>query len=126
MLQIFLLTELFLLSSLCLIWVDSPENTFLFLINFKNFVYKNKKRRIIFLILNILTLVLNIFFPVSPGPVLLGDLLVCINLVFLLFHFVILFKKDNFKDEINKKNTLAFFTLGVLILHLILPNFVLL
>jgi hypothetical protein len=53
------------------------------LLKFKNYIETNSKAALTLIILSAITLLLNTFFPISPGPILLGELFVQIALLFL-------------------------------------------
>ncbi len=119
---------------------------YIILLKTKNYILSNRKRLIISLFVSLILTVLNLLFPLSPGPVILGDLSVSIVLGMYVLYTVGLLvggkgddghaqeqRKSSPLDilvmghttiEIHKRN-LGFAILCIAFLHLIYPSGVL-
>ena len=125
MIQFYLLSILYLVLASGLLLVDKYGSTVFFLINLKTFYNSKKLIQIICLSVGAVILLGVIFFPVNPGPMVLGDLLPAINLALVLFYFVRKVGKTDIVDYNNeKRNALGFITLGVALIHLLFPSIV--
>lgn len=125
MIQFYLLSVLYLVLASGLLLVDKYGSTVFFLINLKTFYNSKKLIQIICLSVGAVILLGVIFFPVNPGPTVLGDLLPAINLAVVLFYFVRKVGKTDIVDYNNeKRNALGFITLGVALIHLLFPSIV--
>ncbi|MBO4410341.1 MAG: hypothetical protein J5775_06280 [Spirochaetales bacterium] len=126
MIQFYLLSVLFLCLSAGLLLVDKYGTTLLFLINFKNFYRTKKAFRIVFLSGGFVSALGLVFFPVSPGPMVLGDLLPAVNIIFLLIYLLKRLRKTEDVVDYNngKRNALGFVTLGVAFIHFLFPGIV--
>ena len=125
MIQFYLLSVLYLVFASGLLLVDKYGSTVFFLINLKTFYNSKKLTQIICLAVGAVILLGVIFFPVSPGPMVLGDLLPAINLAVVLFYFMRKVGKTDIVDYNNeKRNALGFITLGVALIHLLFPSIV--
>ena len=125
MIQFYLLSVLYLVLASGLLLVDKYGSTVFFLINLKTFYNSRKLIQIICLSVGAVILLGVVFFPVSPGPMVLGDLLPAINLAVVLFYFVRKVGKTDIVDFNNeKRNALGFITLGVALIHLLFPSIV--
>ena len=125
MIQFYLLSVLYLVLASGLLLVDKYGSTFFFLINLKTFYNSKKITQIICLSVGAVILLGVVFFPVNPGPMVLGDLLPAINLAIVLLYFVRKVGKTDIVDFNNeKRNALGFITLGVALIHLLFPRIV--
>ena len=125
MIQFYLLSVLYLVLASGLLLVDKYGSTVFFLINLKTFYNSKKFTQIICLSVGAVILLGVVFFPVSPGPMVLGDLLPAINLTVVLFYFMRKVGKTDIVDYNNeKRNALGFITLGVALIHLLFPSIV--
>ena len=125
MIQFYLLSVLYLVLASGLLLVDKYGTSVFFLINIKNFYNAKKSTQIICLVVGAVIMLGIIFFPVNPGPMVLGDLLPAVNLAIVLFYFVRKVGKTDIVDFNNeKRNALGFITLGVALIHLLFPSIV--
>ena len=125
MIQFYLLSVLYLVLASGLLLVDKYGSTVFFLINLKTFYNSKKLTQIICLSVGAVILLGVVFFPVNPGPMVLGDLLPAINLAVVLFYFMRKVGKTDIVDYNNeKRNALGFITLGVALIHLLFPSIV--
>ena len=126
MVQFYLLSVLFLVLSAGLLLVDKYGTTFLFLINLKTLYTTRKAVRFSFLICGILIAAAIVVFPISPGPVILGDVLPAANIILVILYFLKNMGKSEGVVEYNngKRNALGFVTLGVAVIHFLFPAIV--
>ncbi len=126
MVQFYLLSVLFLVLSSGLLLVDKYGTTFLFLINLKTLYTSRKLVRTVYLASGLLIAAAIVAFPISPGPVILGDVLPAANIVIVLLYFLKNMSKTETVLEYNngKRNALGFATLGVAVVHFLFPGIV--
>ena len=126
MVQFYLLSVLFLVLSAGLLLVDKYGTTFLFLINLKTLYITRKAVRFSFLICGLLIAAAIVVFPISPGPVILGDVLPAANIILVILYFLKNMGKSEGVVEYNngKRNALGFVTLGVAVIHFLFPAIV--
>ena len=123
MIQFYLLSVVYLVLCAGLLLVDRYGTSFLFLINLKTFYNSKKAVKITFISLGLLIALAVIFFPVSPGPIILGDILPAANIVLVLIYLLRNFSKAESIADFNngKRNALGFITLGVALIHFLFP-----
>ena len=125
MIQFYLLSVLYLVLASGLLLVDKYGSMVFFLINLKTFYNSKKLTQIICLSVGAVIMLGVVFFPVEPGPMVLGDLLPAVNLAVVLLYFVRKVGKTDIVDFNNeKRNALGFITLGVALIHLLFPSIV--
>jgi len=125
MVQFYLLSVLYLVLASGLLLVDKYGTSFFFLINLKTFYNSKKLTQIICLSVGAVILLGIIFFPVEPGPMVLGDILPAATLAIVLLYFLRKVGKTDIVDFNNeKRNALGFITLGVALVHFLFPNIV--
>ena len=125
MIQFYLLSVLYLVLASGLLLVDKYGSMVFFLINLKTFYNSKKLTQIICLSIGAVIMLGVVFFPVEPGPMVLGDLLPAVNLAVVLLYFVRKVGKTDIVDFNNeKRNALGFITLGVALIHLLFPGIV--
>ena len=126
MVQFYLLSVLFLVLSAGLLLVDKYGTTFLFLINLKTLYTSHKLVRTVYLVSGLLIAAAIVAFPISPGPVILGDVLPAANIVIVLLYLLKNMNKMDTVLEYNngKRNALGFATLGVAVVHFLFPGIV--
>jgi len=126
MVQFYLLSVVYLALAAGLLLVDKYGTTFFFLINLKTFYTSKKAVRVVLLSLGLLIALGIVFFPISPGPVVLGDILPASNIVIVLIYF--LRNKGATEGVVDfnnrKRNALGFATLGVALIHFLFPQLV--
>ena len=125
MIQFYLLSVLYLVLASGLLLVDKYGSMVFFLINLKTFYNSKKLTQIICLSIGAVIMLGVVFFPVEPGPMVLGDLLPAVNMAVVLLYFVRKVGKTDIVDFNNeKRNALGFITLGVALIHLLFPGIV--
>lgn len=154
MFQTYLLVIAYLLLGSGLLLVDEYGGHYLLLIRLRNAVGASLWTHLVLIVLGLLLVGLKVFFPVPPGPVLLGDLVpVFFTLVVVMYHTTQMVKgnqhgafgrsrrkgsdeehpapdedmlhKTGSLIELHKRN-LGFLILGASVLHFLFPGAVLL
>ncbi len=127
MMQFYLVSILYLVLSACLLLVDKYGSELLFLINLKTFYNSGRSIQIAFIVIGIVTATALVLFPVSPGPVVIGDLIPAVNIVVVIVFLLRNLGKKDAVVEVNneKRNALGFITLGVALVHFLFPWIVL-
>lgn len=154
MYQTYLLVIVYMLLGAGLLLVDEYGGHYLLLIRLRNAVGSSLWIQLVLILIGLLLVGLKIFFPVPPGPVLLGDLVpVFCTLVVVMYHVTQMVKgnqhgafgrsrrkgtaeerpptdedmlgKTGSLIELHKRN-LGFLILGASVLHFLFPGAVLL
>ncbi|MDC7245685.1 MAG: hypothetical protein PQJ47_07215 [Sphaerochaetaceae bacterium] len=103
MYQIYVLTIVLLFLAIMLFFSDYYGWKYITLLKFKNYIDTHTVASAVLTGASALAVVLNTFFPVSPGPVLLGELFVQIALfVLFLYGMNVLFRKKEESEEPGK------------------------
>ena len=141
--QLYFITVFYLYFGSALLLVDEYGGRYLLLIRLRNMMESTKRSYVLYALLGFVLMLLNIFFPVPPGPVLLGDLLPVAGLFFLLLYALYrlaqqgkgssklklrqeeVLRKTGLLLEYEKKS-LGLIMVGVATLHLLFPKAVLL
>ncbi len=107
MMQLYFLTMVALVIEALVFLSDYYGWKYILLLKTKNYLLGKRKRLIIVIIIYLILMVCNLFFPVSPGPVLLGEFSVVISLaLFVLFTTGVFFSpKENFDEEVREAAT---------------------
>lgn len=127
MVQFYLLSVLYLVLAAGLLLVDRYGTHFLFLINLKTFFKSRKSIQIASILSGFAIAAGLVFFPVAPGPMVIGDLLPAINIVIvIIYHLNGIGKETDSVVYYNngKRNALGFATLGVALIHFLFPGIV--
>lgn len=124
MLQVFVLTELYLFISACYLLSDRQGARILLLINLKDSIDSNKKGKLLILISGIVLLIGLCFLPMEPGPVIIGDFLPELNILILLFYYLKRFSSAPEEGRMlnKKRDALGYATLSVAVLHFLFPT----
>ena len=85
--QIYLLTVLYLLFTGLFLLIDNYREYLAFLIRYRHLLLASVRARAVSGALGLILSVLNLFFPSSPGPMYLGDLLPAIALFLSAFYY---------------------------------------
>ena len=123
MIQFYLLSVVYLVLSAGLLLVDRFGASFLLLINLKTFYSSKKAIPIVWISAGLLIAAAIVFFPISPGPIVLGDMLPAAAIVLVDLYLVSRLGKTESVEDYNngKRNALGFFALGVSIIHFLFP-----
>ena len=123
MIQFYLLSVVYLVLSAGLLLVDRFGASFLLLINLKTFYTSKKAIPIVWISVGLVIAAAVVFFPVSPGPIVLGDLLPAAAIVLVVLYLVSRLGKTESVEDYNngKRNALGYFALGVALIHFLFP-----
>ena len=125
--QIYFLTVFYLFLTAFFLLIESYREYLTFMIKYRHILLSSNKLKVIFFIFGIVLGFLNLFFPSSPGPKFLGDLIPAISLFLSSIYYVSL-KEEKIGDATlyGKGKTRGILLLLVAGFHFLLPNCVLL
>lgn len=131
MMQIWFLTIVYLLYTGLILITPEFGITIPILLNMRDYIFSHRKIFTLVMFLGYILTFLNCFLPTIPGPIILGDLLPTIALLYSsLWYNVTLFKnKETIIIEQNKRKfylRMAIIIFNISLLHFLLPNWVLL
>ena len=134
MIQAFLLSEVYLVLCGLLLLMDFYRSSLSFLLRFRAFLEENSKSSKVFFLVGIATGALMLCFPISPGPVVLGDLIPSLAVLSAALYFKVEYSESNEDKEralsgtklMKARKRAGYAYLAIAILHFILPSFVLL
>jgi hypothetical protein len=123
MIQFYLLSVVYLVLSAGLLLVDRFGASLLLLINLKTFYTSKKAIPIVWISVGLAIAAAIVFFPVSPGPIILGDMLPASAIVLVVIYLMSRVGKTESVEDYNngKRNALGYFTLGVALIHFLFP-----
>ena len=132
MIQIYLLSIVYMLISALVLLLDDYRQKLSFLLRFRAMLEENNKALNVYFVIGIAISMLMLFLPIAPGPMILGDLLPASWLLFLSFYFRVIYSEKHkakyrfhFDGNGKKRTILGKITLIVLFIHFLLPSFVL-
>lgn len=133
MIQGYFLSIFYLIFSSLLYFQGKYRTELSFMLRFTDGLEKQSKRLYAFSSLGLLTFLILIFFPMNPGPVILGDLIPSLTVLYNTVYFFVMIKRkeksgrseyfDTKRGE--RKTALGYISLSVAVLHFLLPSFVL-
>ncbi len=133
MIQFYLVSVVYLVFSSFLLLVDSYRRRLSFMLKAKSRIREKPGLLNFYFILGIVIFLLLLFFPISPGPQIAGDVLPSVFSIGMAFFFRILYSERNRERSdaylAGKKprlKKLGFACLFVALLHFLFPSFVLL
>lgn len=101
------------------------------LLRIRDYLFAHEKYIIFLMISGYILTILTLFFPIKPGPMILGDLMVSVSIFISAINFTIIYVKKEqsivIDDKIiirHKKYAIIIFI--VTFLHFLLPNWVIL
>lgn len=123
MIQFYLLSVVYLVLSAGLLLVDRFGASLLVLINLKTFYSSKKAIPIIWISVGLAIAAAVVFFPVAPGPIVLGDMLPAATIVLVVLYLMSRVGKPERAEDYNngKRNALGYFALGVSLIHFLFP-----
>lgn len=133
MLQIYFLSIAFLILSSMLLLLDYYREELSFLLRFRAFLRENKRAQYVYFISGLVVSILLLFFPIYPGPILLGDFIPAIAIALNSFYFMIAFSEKNKERGLSfngtkleeRKKLAGIILLSIATLHFLFPSFVL-
>lgn len=135
MTQLFFLEIVYLLLGSFLLLSDSYGVRYPVLLSLRHLFRMNPRFRFFLILIGCVLMTLSIFLPYDPGPPLLGDLLVTLNLLFLVVWFLVKAKKVKGEETVfveasqyveKNMQVFGFLTMGVAVIHFLVPMSVLL
>mgnify|MGYP007111632495 CR=1 FL=1 len=135
MTQLFFLEIVYLLLGSFLLLSDSYGVRYPVLLSLRHQFRMNPRFRFFLILIGCVLMTLSVFLPYDPGPPLLGDLLVTLNLLFLVVWFLVKAKKVKGEETVfveasqyveKNMQVFGFLTMGVAVIHFLVPMSVLL
>jgi hypothetical protein len=135
MTQLFFLEIVYLLLGSFLLLSDSYGVRYPVLLSLRHLFRMNPRFRFFLILIGCVLMTLSVFLPYDPGPPLLGDLLVTLNLLFLVVWFLVKAKKVKGEETVfveasqyveKNMQVFGFLTMGVAVIHFLVPMSVLL
>lgn len=104
-----------------------------FMLRFTDELEKDRKKLYVFSSLGLLTFLILLFFPQSPGPVILGDLIPSLVVLYNTIYFFMMIKRKEKSGQSEyldtkrgeRKIILGYISLSAAVLHFLLPSLVL-
>lgn len=133
MIQGYFLSVFYLIFSAMIYFQGKYRIELSFMLRFTDELEKDRKKLYLFSSLGLLTFLILIFFPQSPGPVILGDLIPSLVVLYNTIYFFMMIKRkeksgrgeylDTKRGE--RKIILGYISLSAAVLHFLLPSLVL-
>lgn len=126
MIQVYLLAVIYMLVSALLLLLDSYRSELSFLLTFRHLIITRPRLRVSLFIAGLLLTLLQLLFPIAPGPRLLGDLIPAIATLLCAFWYNGFGKEDVKKSRIfSSGKHRGYSLLGLTIIHFLFPMAVL-
>ena len=125
--QVYFISVVYLVLASCLLLVDKYGPSMLFLINLQSFYRSRKQYPVIFIVIGLVVAAALVFFPMDPGPMVLGDFIPAAITLVVVFYFLRAYNSKTYVVNFNdaKRNALGYVSLGVAALHFLFPSIVL-
>lgn len=132
-LQFYILSITYLIFSSLLLLVDSYRRGLSFMLKAKSKLKDDEKKRNELFLVGILIALGKLFFPIAPGPIIIGDLLPAAAVLAESFSVRMFYKSSEAEGTAspivqNKKKSkrLGFIFLSIAVIHFLFPRFVML
>lgn len=132
-LQFYILSIAYLIFSSLLLLVDSYRRGLSFMLKAKSKLKDDEKKRNELFLVGILIALGKLFFPIAPGPIIIGDLLPAAAVLAESFSVRMFYKSSEAEGTAspivqNKKKSkrLGFIFLSIAVIHFLFPRFVML
>ena len=132
-LQFYILSITYLIFSSLLLLVDSYRRELSFMLKAKSKLKDDEKKRNELFLGGILIALGKLFFPIAPGPIIIGDLLPAAAVLAESFSVRMFYKSSEAEGTAspivqNKKKSkrLGFIFLSIAVIHFLFPRFVML
>lgn len=133
MIQGYFLSLFYLIFSSLIYFQGKYRIELSFMLRFTDELEKDRKKLYGFSLLGLLTFLILLFFPQNPGPVILGDLIPSLVVLYNTIYFFMMIKrkeKSGRSDYLDTKRgerkiILGYISFSVAVLHFLLPSFVL-
>lgn len=134
MIQGYFLSILYLIISSLMFLQNKYRLQLSFVLRFSSYLISNKKALNIFTLSGAVVFLIVLFFPITPGPMILGDLVPALMIFYETLYFYIVYGMEDTKKEreyINfskegRKVALGWISLIIATVHFVFPSFVLL
>ncbi len=133
MIQLYFLSIAYLVFSSLLLLVDSYRRKLSFMLKAKSSIRENIKRLNLYFLSGIALALSLLFVPMSPGPIIIGDIIPAAFILFLAFFFRLLYSERNrersdayLAGKKQKLRKLGFICLFISFMHFLFPSIVLL
>lgn len=135
MIQGYFLSVFFLLLNSLMYYQTKYRMELSFMLRFMDWLERERRGLVIYLIFGLFITAVLLILPISPGPMVLGDLIPAIVVFYNTLYFFIMIKRKEKKETSldmfdkrkgEKKILLARLSLAVGVIHFLLPSFVLL
>lgn len=131
--QFYILSITYLIFSSLLLLVDSYRRGLSFMLKAKSKLKDDEKKRNELFLVGILIALGKLFFPIAPGPIIIGDLLPAAAVLAESFSVRMFYKSSEAEGTAspivqNKKKSkrLGFIFLSIAVIHFLFPRFVML
>ena len=127
MMLIFFLTSLYMLTGSAILLFNKHRAFLSFIMDLRFSILNYRAVNTVVVLLGVILALLNIFYPLSPGPSILGDLVPAIISLVLAIYYYILSKDNADIEQIYKTGEkLGYIILFFSIIHIIYPSCILL
>lgn len=134
MIQGYLLSIFYLIFAALLLLQNKYRLQLSFFLKFSSYLKENRRYLNYFSLLGLFITLILVFFPISPGPMVLGDLIPALFILYETLYFFFTYGRDESesgKDYLDMKKegrriNLGWCSLIIAVIHFIFPSFVLL
>ena len=133
MIQGYFLSLIYLVLSSLIYFQSKYRLELAFMLRFTDALERDRRYLYSFSGLGLLTFLILLFFPVSPGPAILGDLVPSLVVLYNTLYFFIMIKRKEKSERAEyldrkrseRRTALGWISVTVALLHFIFPSFVL-
>lgn len=130
MIQVYFLSVCYLFFGALLLLLPSYKVRLFFLLGVKNRIKEDRRIRMALFIAGLVLFLLQLFFPIAPGPRFLGDLVPAFTTLYVAFWIVKSYRHEKAEDVIaamgEGQKSLGFSILSLAVVHFLVPMCVLL
>lgn len=126
MIQVYLLTEIYLILSALLLLLDFYRSELSFLLTLRHLIITSFRLRTGLFVAGLVLALLQLIFPIDPGPRFLGDLIPALATLLVAFWYNGFGKEDVKKSRISGSGrTRGYLLLALALIHFLFPMAVL-
>ncbi len=126
MIQLYVLTLLYLFFSASMTLYDSYRQLFSFMFSFRHRIYESKRARMFMIVSGVLLCALNLLLPQDPGPIFLGNLVPALACLYVSYFYIRLGKGGSADAILYPSPVKGIVLFAITILHFLFPFLVLL
>ncbi len=126
MIQLYVLTLIYLFFSASMSLYDSYRRLFSFTFSFRHRVYESRKVRYLMVLSGVLLSILNFLLPQSPGPIFLGNLVPALACLYVAYYYIRVGKGGSADAILNPSPVKGIVLMVIALLHFLFPFLVLL